>query len=124
MGDPLGSFPRERASEDKACWKDSCWYVGTVGQIWDVTCKTYNQIENHALISYELDLLQEKRDLAALGITSYKKRSERYFNSKVKERRFEIGKLVLIKVLPNTREINAGTLGPNWEGPYVINAIL
>ena len=31
MGDPLGSFPGERASEDKACWKDSCWPVGTVG---------------------------------------------------------------------------------------------
>ena len=37
MGDPLGSFLRERASEDKARWKDSCWFVGTVGQIWDVT---------------------------------------------------------------------------------------
>ena len=37
MGDPLGSFPRKRVSEDKARWKDSCWSVGTVGQIWDVT---------------------------------------------------------------------------------------
>ena len=37
MGDPLGSFPRERASEDKARWKDSCWFVGTVSQIYDVT---------------------------------------------------------------------------------------
>ena len=37
MGDPLGSFLKERASEDKARWKDSCWSIGTVGQIWDVT---------------------------------------------------------------------------------------
>ena len=37
MGDHLGSFLRERASEDKARWKDSYWFVGTVGQIWDVT---------------------------------------------------------------------------------------
>ena len=37
MGNPLGSFPRELANEDKSHWKDSCWFVGTVGQIWNVT---------------------------------------------------------------------------------------
>ena len=37
MGDPLGSFLGEHASEDKARWKDSCWSVGIVGQIWDVS---------------------------------------------------------------------------------------
>ena len=77
--------------------------------------ETYNQDENHALISYELDLLEEKRDLAALRIASYKRRSERYFNSKVKERRFKEGELMLRKVLPNTKEVNAGVLGPNWK---------
>ena len=30
MGDLLGSFPRKRASEDKARWKDSCWFVGPI----------------------------------------------------------------------------------------------
>ena len=30
MGDPLGSFLRERESEDKALWKDSYWFVGTI----------------------------------------------------------------------------------------------
>ena len=57
--------------------------------------ETYNQEENHALQCYEIDLLEEKRDLAALKIDSYKRRSERYFNSKVKERRFKEGDLVL-----------------------------
>ena len=33
---------------------------------------TYNQEENFALQRYELDLLKEKRDLAALRIASYK----------------------------------------------------
>ena len=60
----------------------------------------------------------------ALRIASYKRRSERYFNSKVKERRFNEGDLMLRKVLPNTKKINAGTLGPNWEGPYVIADVL
>ena len=30
MSDPLGSFLRERVSEDKAHWKDLCWFVGIV----------------------------------------------------------------------------------------------
>ena len=87
-------------------------------------CKTYNQEENFALQRYELDLLEEKRDLAALRIASYKWRSERYFNSKVKERRFKEGDLVLRKINSNTKETSAGVLGPNWEGPYIIEGVV
>ena len=39
-------------------------------------CETYDQEENHALQWYELDLLEEKCDLVALKIASYKRRSE------------------------------------------------
>ena len=83
-------------------------------------CETYNPEENHALMCYELDLLEKKCDLVALRTTSYKWRSERYFNSKIKERRFKEGDLVLRKVFLNTKEVNARVFGPNWEGPYVI----
>ena len=86
--------------------------------------ETYNQDENHALMSYELDLLEEKHDLAPLRIASYKRRSKRYFNSKVKEKRFKEGDLVLRKVLPNTKEVNAGVFGSNWEGLYMIADVL
>ena len=58
-------------------------------------CVTYDQEENHALKQYELDLLEEKYDIVALKIVSYKRRSKRYFNSKVKERRFKEGELIL-----------------------------
>ena len=75
--------------------------------------ETYNPEENHTLICYELDLLEEKRNLTALKTASYKWWSERYFNSKVKERRFKEGDLVLRKVLPNTKEVNAEVLGPH-----------
>ena len=79
--------------------------------------ETYNPEKNHALLCYELDLLEDKCDLAALRTASYKLRFERYFNSKVKERR-------LRKVLPNTKKVNSGVLRPNWEGPYVITEVL
>ena len=69
-------------------------------------------------------MLEEKRDLAALKIASYKRRSKRYFNSRVKERKFKEGDLVLRKVLPNTKEVNAGVLGPNWERPYIIAEVI
>ena len=75
--------------------------------------ETYNQEENFALQRYELDLLEEKCDLVALRIASYKRRSERYFNSNVKERRFKEGDLVLRKINSNTKETSVGILGPN-----------
>ena len=86
--------------------------------------ETYNQEENFVLQRYELDLLEEKRDLAAFKVTSYKKRSERYFNSKVTERRFIEGNLFLWKVGINTKEVNARVLGPNWEWPYIIKGVV
>ena len=85
---------------------------------------TYNQEENFTLQRYELDLLEEKRDLAALRIASYKWRSERYFNSKVKERRFKKGHLVHIRIKSNTKETSARILGSNWEGPYIIEVVV
>ena len=75
-------------------------------------------------MSYELDLLEEKCDLATLRTASYKRRSERYFNSKVKEKRFKKGDLMLRKVLPNMKEVNVGVIGPNWEGLYSIAEVL
>ena len=65
-----------------------------------------------------------RSDLTTLKIASYKRRSERYFNSKVKAIRFKEGDLVLQKVLTNTKEVNVGVLGPNWEGPYIIVEVL
>ena len=62
--------------------------------------------------------------MAALRIALYKRLSERYFNSKVKERRFKEGYLVLRKIDSNTRETSAGVLGSNWEGPYIIESIV
>ena len=71
-----------------------------------------------------LDLLEEKPNLAALRVASYKRRSKRYFNSKVKERKFKEGDLVLRKVGINTKEVSARVLGPNWEGPYIIEGLV
>ena len=55
-------------------------------------------------------MLEEKCNLVILRIASYKRKSKRYFNSKVKGRRFKEGDLVLRKVLLNTKEVNVRIL--------------
>ena len=54
-----------------------------------------------------------------LRVVVYQHRIARYFNSKVKQQRFQGGDLVLRKVLQNK-----STLDPNWEGLYKITEIL
>ena len=86
--------------------------------------ETYNQEENFALQQYELDLFEEKRDLAAFRVAPYKWQSEKYFNSMVKERRFKEGGLVLQKINSNTKEVDARVLGSNKERLYIIKGVV
>ena len=51
---------------------------------------------------------------------NYQHAATKYYNSNVRNRRFNEGELVLRKVFQNTAERNAGKLGTNWEGPYKI----
>ena len=48
----------------------------------------------------------------------------RYFNSKVRERKFEVGDLVLRQTFQNTKEPGAWVLGYSWEGPYQVTEAL
>ena len=50
--------------------------------------KFYDQDTNHKLMCGKLDLLKETRAQAQLHAASYQQRSARYFNSKVKEKRY------------------------------------
>ena len=42
------------------------------------------------------------------------------YSSRIHDRQFDIGDLVLRKVMLNTRDHTPGTLGLNWEGTYHI----
>uniref|UniRef100_A0A2N9GLJ3 Uncharacterized protein n=1 Tax=Fagus sylvatica TaxID=28930 RepID=A0A2N9GLJ3_FAGSY len=68
----------------------------------------------------DLDLVEERRDLAMVRLAAYQQRIKREHNKNVKPRTFQIGDLVLRKVMANTRKPNEGKLGPNWEGPYKV----
>ncbi|KAM6548449.1 hypothetical protein CsatB_020125 [Cannabis sativa] len=84
----------------------------------------YNQEENQELLKLSLDLLEEKRIESQITNATYQHRVKRYFNKKVKKRLFNVGDLVLRRVFANTRDASAGVFNPNWEGPYVIEAIV
>ena len=50
-------------------------------------------------------------------MAKHKEAMARYYNRKVKVRRFNAGDLVLRKVLQATKDPSQGKLGPTWEGP-------
>ena len=61
---------------------------------------------------------------ALLRIQNYQNQIESYYNKKVRSRPLELGDLFMRKVFENTKELNAGKLGANWEGPYKITRVV
>ncbi|XP_075107213.1 uncharacterized protein LOC142180171 [Nicotiana tabacum] len=78
---------------------------------------------NNEAMLINLELLEERRDLAHIRMAAQKHRMERCYNQRTNLRYFKVGDLVLRKVTQNTRELNAGKLTSTLEGPYRISAI-
>ena len=74
------------------------------------------------MLAESLDFLEESREKASLRVATHQQKVACYFNSKVRDRKFQVGDLVLTKVF--IRDPTAGVLGPNWEGPYQIEQVL
>ena len=47
----------------------------------------------------------------------------RSYNKKVRPRNFEMGQLVVKRILPHQDEAK-GKFAPNWQGPYVVKQVL
>ncbi|XP_052297264.1 uncharacterized protein LOC127902396 [Citrus sinensis] len=84
----------------------------------------FNEQENDEQICLNLDLLTEKRELAAERSVIYQQRVARYYNQKVNIRQFKVGDWVLRRVNQNTKDSTQGVLGPNWEGPYRVKQLV
>ncbi|KAL5776900.1 hypothetical protein ACOSP7_009826 [Xanthoceras sorbifolium] len=82
---------------------------------------TFNPEQNNNLFATNLNLIEERRDAAHLRIAVYQQRVTRYYNRKVKLPNFTKGDLVLRLLLSEARNPQEGALGPNWEGPYVVD---
>ncbi|XP_024026659.1 uncharacterized protein K02A2.6-like [Morus notabilis] len=77
----------------------------------------HNDEDNAEGMNGELDLLEEKRLNSQLRLVAYQQRTARYYNKKVRQRRFTPGDLVLKRVTQSTKPKNTGPLGLTWEGP-------
>ncbi|XP_070015723.1 uncharacterized protein [Nicotiana sylvestris] len=71
----------------------------------------------------KLTLIDEKRMAAVCHGQLYQQRMTRAYNKKVRPRNFEVGQLVLRRILPHHQEAK-GKFAPNWKGPYIIRKIL
>ncbi|XP_038699702.1 uncharacterized protein LOC119997000 [Tripterygium wilfordii] len=83
-----------------------------------------NEQRNWQELNDQLDTIDELRDQALTRTAAYHDKVSKYFNKNVRTRTFQEGDYVLRKIFENTRELNAGKLGPNWEGPYLIDRVL
>ncbi|PKA45615.1 hypothetical protein AXF42_Ash010955 [Apostasia shenzhenica] len=79
--------------------------------------------ENDDSRRVDLDLLEQKRELAALKCLEHKRRVERYYNRKVNPRTFVGGDLVLKRRLLAGNNMGVPKLEPNWEGPYIVREV-
>ncbi|XP_075658925.1 uncharacterized protein LOC142628770 [Castanea sativa] len=78
---------------------------------------------NDRLLSLDLDLAEEQREIAAVRLAWYQQKLRQGFDKGIKVRVFIPGDLVLHKVVRNLRNPFWGKLGPNWEGPYRVTSI-
>ena len=80
----------------------------------------FNEETNNEQLRTNLDCLDEIRDDVCKRMARYQQKMSRYYNQRVKLKRFNIEDLVLRKVTPATKNPTHGKLGPTWEGPYKV----
>ena len=80
----------------------------------------YDKQSNDEGLKLALDCLPEVKDYATQRMDLYQERMTRYYNQRVKLKRFNPGDMVLWKVSQATKDPNEGKLGPNQEGPYKV----
>ncbi|XP_070014069.1 uncharacterized protein [Nicotiana sylvestris] len=71
----------------------------------------------------QLTLIDEKRMAAVCHGQLYQQRMVCAYNRKVQPRNFEVGQLVLRRILLHYKEAK-GKFALNWKGPYIIRKLL
>ena len=83
---------------------------------------SYAEEKNEEAICLQLDLVDEVSAIAEQRLARYQNLVAKHYNSNVRHRDFQVGDLILRKVMGTTRDLTQGKLGPNWEGPYWITS--
>ena len=82
--------------------------------------ENHDENRNDKAMCLQLNLVDKVRVTSTQRLTRYQDLMAKHYNSKVRHREFQVGNLVLRKVMGTTRDPPQEKLGPNWEGPYRI----
>ena len=73
----------------------------------------------------ELEDVDEERLRAFTSMVIQKKKVSRFYNKRIKKKKFEEGDMVCKVILPpGTKDRELGKWSPNWEGPFKIYQVL
>lgn len=78
---------------------------------------------NQVAMNLALMPLANKLEAILLHGQLYQQRMAWAYNKKVRPRNFEVGQLVVKRILPHQDEAK-GKFAPNWQVPYVIKQVL
>ncbi|GJV71264.1 reverse transcriptase domain-containing protein [Tanacetum coccineum] len=84
-----------------------------------IRCAKVNQVENDKELLLNLDILEERREKAAVRKARNKAIMAKYYNAKVRSTSFRPGDFVY-RSNKASRAKESGKLGPKWEGPYKV----
>ena len=84
-----------------------------------VRCALFDPLTNDDALRLNLDLLEEKREVAAIEEARSKSQMEKYYNAKVRGVSFKPGDYVY-RSNEASRVESTWKLGPKWEGPYEV----
>ncbi|GKB09071.1 reverse transcriptase domain-containing protein [Tanacetum coccineum] len=119
---PVPRNPQQKLTPITSPWPFYKWGIDIAGPFPEGPGKVKFLINNEAL-EINLDLLEEKREQAAIREAKSKAKMEKYYNSKVRSTSFKPGDLVY-RNNDASRAEDTGKLGPKWEGPYEVTEAL
>ncbi|GKA65691.1 reverse transcriptase domain-containing protein [Tanacetum coccineum] len=82
-------------------------------------CAEVNQAKNDGGLLLNLDILEERREKAAVRKAKSKAKMEKYYNARVRSTTFCPGEFVYRSNEASNAK-NSGKLGPKWKGPYEV----
>ncbi|GKD38661.1 reverse transcriptase domain-containing protein, partial [Tanacetum coccineum] len=81
--------------------------------------KEFEVRQNEKRHGEDLDILEERREIASIREAYYKQKLEGYYNKRVRSSTFKPSTYVLRLNSASKAEFQ-GKMGPTWEGPYVV----
>nr|GEU64200.1 reverse transcriptase domain-containing protein [Tanacetum cinerariifolium] len=84
---------------------------------------TVDAVNSDEELRLNLDLLEERRELAAINEARSKSKMMKYYNSRVRGVAFQLGNFVY-RSNDASHAAAGGKLGPKWEGPYEVTDAL